>query len=816
MVRQLRNQHAHLNEWLPDIWNCPLHQCSYRTVPGQSSGPVDGVIGVFWTDLDPGASVNGGVYYQTFGGQDGGSIVILWNNVRYYEGPTTNTFEATLFAGGGVLLSYLDMTQQIVSASTVSIGYESHDGETGVQISWGLIPPTGTTYHIPTVCHTAVAAPPPSPPPPPAGTQPQAACGWRDGIGESRLVCVQEPPSLWVREIKVFDTELTDEEIAALHRTSAARVAEGQLDVQACMNKLPTFDGAIDHPHSFNWDIDHPSITTSYCACGVQLPDSGANRIATDCFGPRSSYTVELRESMLIMMTMNSGVEPLTFQPSEVFSHQASPVTLELISGPFKGFVTSYCAAGAATTSHLTIVDATESEQGSGSTRVGNAIIIQPGSPVVYMLYASSEGHCHSKHQHLAMFYSAVHALRPCLPQTADISEAVAAADSQINVAWYGTAAQSSVRQEGVPSRAIDGDQSFLGTGDSCTHTNNGPEEWWQVDLGQMYAIDAVKLYQRTDCCQDRLVSATVAISGSADYTLGTPCFVVTSAASASQMISGNCGGYIGQFLTVSLSNDIITICEFEAYGSLVGEPNLDQCVDCPAGTTSDQGSGQCFPTGCTDEWATSFNASAVFDDGSCTYTAAALSARADINFDQCVVDTDTTAVPRVLVIPQLQQWIVQGREMLGVIPLDQQMHLYQNASLVARGLHFQSLTPTFDQNGTFVIASGGQLRLIDTDFDQCTHAAVFALQSTTVILTAVKFVQTGFVCSSAIRLAEQSRVTVLSGKFSENGNSGGEECTDETAKSGAISGGARSHITVRNTNLLVLRGGAIGRSATT
>ena len=35
--------------------------------PGSPAGPVDGVIGVFWADINPGASSAGGVFYQAFG-----------------------------------------------------------------------------------------------------------------------------------------------------------------------------------------------------------------------------------------------------------------------------------------------------------------------------------------------------------------------------------------------------------------------------------------------------------------------------------------------------------------------------------------------------------------------------------------------------------------------------------------------------------------------------------------------------------------------------------------------------------------------------
>ena len=53
--------------------------------PGTVNGPVDGVIGVYWADINPAASDadGAGVYYQAFGTD---SMVVLFNNVVYWTG----------------------------------------------------------------------------------------------------------------------------------------------------------------------------------------------------------------------------------------------------------------------------------------------------------------------------------------------------------------------------------------------------------------------------------------------------------------------------------------------------------------------------------------------------------------------------------------------------------------------------------------------------------------------------------------------------------------------------------------------------------
>lgn len=70
-------------------------------------------------------------------------------------------------------------------------------------------------------------------------------------------------------------------------------------------------------------------------------------------------------------------------------------------------------------------------------------------------------------------------------------------------------------------SRAVDGHIDTDYSSGSCTHTQNDGRQWWQVDLGEPYAVESVRIFHRSDCCQDRLSGATVFLSDSPDY-LGT------------------------------------------------------------------------------------------------------------------------------------------------------------------------------------------------------------------------------------------------------------------------------------------------------
>lgn len=69
------------------------------------------------------------------------------------------------------------------------------------------------------------------------------------------------------------------------------------------------------------------------------------------------------------------------------------------------------------------------------------------------------------------------------------------------NVARTGRASASSVRQQygGPPSRAIDGNTNTDAGGTAFTETNYDTNPWWEVDLGAEYALDRIRIYNRTD-----------------------------------------------------------------------------------------------------------------------------------------------------------------------------------------------------------------------------------------------------------------------------------------------------------------------------
>jgi hypothetical protein len=73
------------------------------------------------------------------------------------------------------------------------------------------------------------------------------------------------------------------------------------------------------------------------------------------------------------------------------------------------------------------------------------------------------------------------------------------------NLAQDKVSSQSSVGYGGLASRAVDGNTNGNWGANSVTHTNADANAWWQVDLGSKKNLAAIQLWNRTDCCAERL-----------------------------------------------------------------------------------------------------------------------------------------------------------------------------------------------------------------------------------------------------------------------------------------------------------------------
>jgi len=126
------------------------------------------------------------------------------------------------------------------------------------------------------------------------------------------------------------------------------------------------------------------------------------------------------------------------------------------------------------------------------------------------------------------------------------------------NVAVGRPAAQSSTGWGGVASRAVDGDINSVWGGKSCTHSAKNKNNFWSVELDQEEYVRAVVIYNRLDCCSDRIDGAKVWIGSGDDWT---ECGTINSNGAA--VISTPCNAQ-GDKIKVTNNNNYLTLCEVQ------------------------------------------------------------------------------------------------------------------------------------------------------------------------------------------------------------------------------------------------------------
>jgi len=116
-------------------------------------------------------------------------------------------------------------------------------------------------------------------------------------------------------------------------------------------------------------------------------------------------------------------------------------------------------------------------------------------------------------------------------------------------------------------SRAIDGrhDATWWSDG-SCVHSGNGPT-WWKADFGgKMHAVKEVRIWQRRDCCGDRVNGLKIKI--------GNEVCVKKTKNGGKGYNSFMCenGPATGDFIQIFSEKEPINICEIEVWGNVSDE----------------------------------------------------------------------------------------------------------------------------------------------------------------------------------------------------------------------------------------------------
>ena len=131
-------------------------------------------------------------------------------------------------------------------------------------------------------------------------------------------------------------------------------------------------------------------------------------------------------------------------------------------------------------------------------------------------------------------------------------------------------------------SNAVDGNTSGDFSDQTSTHTMLEYRPWWQVDLGEIRDISYIDIWNRTDCCSERLsdyfvfVSDVPFVSEDADIVLNQPgvnmYFVVGESPQTNRIEINRTGRYVRIQL---LNENYLTLSEVEVWGSTLESPTL-------------------------------------------------------------------------------------------------------------------------------------------------------------------------------------------------------------------------------------------------
>jgi hypothetical protein len=148
----------------------------------------------------------------------------------------------------------------------------------------------------------------------------------------------------------------------------------------------------------------------------------------------------------------------------------------------------------------------------------------------------------------------------------------------QTNLALSGTATQSTTDFGGLPARGIDGDTNPSWSSGTLTHTGNFQNSWWEVDLGVTAVIGEIKLFNRGDCCWERLSNFRVSVFEGVNETYGEDVYAgsgnVPQAGTHSVFPSSGTRGNrvrVGFLGLNNAGNGFLTLAEVEVYDGAIG-----------------------------------------------------------------------------------------------------------------------------------------------------------------------------------------------------------------------------------------------------
>lgn len=200
------------------------------------------------------------------------------------------------------------------------------------------------------------------------------------------------------------------------------------------------------------------------------------------------------------------------------------------------------------------------------------------------------------------------------------------------NLAINKPTSQSSIKDGAEASRAVDGNTDGVMANGSVTYTNFDQNAWWEVDLEAVEDIGLINIYNRTDCCKNRLSNFYVFVSAvpfvSTDPTevmnqSGVSSYYVTEKPNPSIGIAINVQG---RYVRVQLAGthflslaevEVIELCSCAADTDMDGVCDVDDI--CPGYDDNIDSDGDGTPDGC-DTCNNNLIGTSCNDGNDCTY----------------------------------------------------------------------------------------------------------------------------------------------------------------------------------------------------
>ncbi|XP_057191910.1 uncharacterized protein LOC130555522 isoform X2 [Triplophysa rosa] len=136
------------------------------------------------------------------------------------------------------------------------------------------------------------------------------------------------------------------------------------------------------------------------------------------------------------------------------------------------------------------------------------------------------------------------------------------------NLAFKGTATQSSTHHYWAAANTIDGVRYGPGLATSCSVTESENNPWWRLDLLDEYAIRTVILSNRGDTSPEQTNLAEIRIGNSLDNNgNNNPRCAVISGLPLKSTVSYSCNGMVGRYVNVVMpAVQCLSLCEVEVY----------------------------------------------------------------------------------------------------------------------------------------------------------------------------------------------------------------------------------------------------------